>query len=106
QFLAIESRKQFIKSQRRLAAILARHRLRRSFQAFEQSRRDNQRPRLSRNFDLILRVQVVHPRSRFNVQLDRRPAGVCQLMNMERVDDSLELSSLDAETLFPGPDGS
>src|SRR5712671_1504984 len=101
--LAIESRNQITQAKRGLAAILSRHCLRRSLQRIEQSRADDQGPPFTGDLQPVMRAQVIHPYIRAGVYLNECRTRIRQLVNVQGVDDSFELSGIDTKTFLPGP---
>src|SRR6266576_4982329 len=48
-------------------------------------------------------AQVIHPDMRPGVDFDESGAGICQLVNVQRVDDPFKLGGVDAQAFLPGP---
>src|SRR5438552_8652185 len=48
-------------------------------------------------------AQIIHPDVRPGVDLDESGAGICQLVNVQRVDDAFKLGGVNAQTFLPGP---
>src|SRR5260370_13374745 len=50
-----------------------------------------------------MRPQVIYPDVRIGVECDESGAGICQLINVQRIDDASKLGGVDAQTFLPGP---
>src|SRR5207253_2050686 len=103
--LAVETRNQIADAESGLAAILPRHRLRSALQRFEQRRGDDQGALFSRNFEPITNAQIIRPNIRLAVDFDESATRIRQFMNVQQIDDSFELATLDAQALFPSQKG-
>ena len=89
--LTIEAGNEFPQAQRGFAPILTGHCLRRALQCVEQSRGDNPGAWLRGHLDCIVHAQVVKPRARVGVHLNKGAARINQLPDMQRIDNALEL---------------
>src|SRR5689334_2718760 len=102
--LAVESFQQLAQVQRRLTAVMARHRLRRTFQSFAQDSGDDQRARLRLNLKAVTDVKIVGPDERIISGFNKVCVQAGKLMHMKLANYLLNLLRLDVQPLAPDID--